>query len=340
MDQAEALRNVVKLKKQENKPNARVITITSGKGGVGKSNVAVNLAVWMKKCGKRVIIFDADFGLANVEVMFGAAPRYNLSDVLYHGKRIADVITEGPMGIGFISAGSGIVGLNNLSPDQMEAMVRSFAELDGLADIIDVITEGPMGIGFISAGSGIVGLNNLSPDQMEAMVRSFAELDGLADIILIDTGAGISDQVLRMILASREVLLVTTPDPSSLTDSYSLLKALYTNPAFERKGTKISVLANRVLSEEEGRSVYEKLNSVVFQFLQGSVFYAGMIPQDTALEKAVRQQQPVSLYLPFSRSAKAFERAALGLLNGAWKQEEREGGISRMFSGFWKHRQL
>lgn len=293
MDQAEALRNVVKLKKQENKPNARVITITSGKGGVGKSNVAVNLAVWMKKCGKRVIIFDADFGLANVEVMFGAAPRYNLSDVLYHGKRIADVITEGPMGIGFISA-----------------------------------------------GSGIVGLNNLSPDQMEAMVRSFAELDGLADIILIDTGAGISDQVLRMILASREVLLVTTPDPSSLTDSYSLLKALYTNPTFERKGTKISVLANRVLSEEEGRSVYEKLNSVVFQFLQGSVFYAGMIPQDTALEKAVRQQQPVSLYLPFSRSAKAFERAALGLLNGAWKQEEREGGISRMFSGFWKHRQL
>lgn len=293
MDQAEALRNVVKLKKQENKPNARVITITSGKGGVGKSNVAVNLAVWMKKCGKRVIIFDADFGLANVEVMFGAAPRYNLSDVLYHGKRIADVITEGPMGIGFISA-----------------------------------------------GSGIVGLNNLSPDQMEAMVRSFAELDGLADIILIDTGAGISDQVLRMILVSREVLLVTTPDPSSLTDSYSLLKALYTNPAFERKGTKISVLANRVLSEEEGRSVYEKLNSVVFQFLQGSVFYAGMIPQDTALEKAVRQQQPVSLYLPFSRSAKAFERAALGLLNGAWKQEEREGGISRMFSGFWKHRQL
>lgn len=293
MDQAEALRNVVKLKKQENKPNARVITITSGKGGVGKSNVAVNLAVWMKKCGKRVIIFDADFGLANVEVMFGAAPRYNLSDVLYHGKRIADVITEGPMGIGFISA-----------------------------------------------GSGIVGLNNLSPDQMEAMVRSFAELDGLADIILIDTGAGISDQVLRMILASREVLLVTTPDPSSLTDSYSLLKALYTNPAFEHKGTKISVLANRVLSEEEGRSVYEKLNSVVFQFLQGSVFYAGMIPQDTALEKAVRQQQPVSLYLPFSRSAKAFERVALGLLNGAWKQEEREGGISRMFSGFWKHRQL
>ncbi len=291
MDQAEALRNVVKLKKQENKPNARVITITSGKGGVGKSNVAVNLAVWMKKCGKRVIIFDADFGLANVEVMFGAAPRYNLSDVLYHGKRISDVITEGPMGIGFISA-----------------------------------------------GTGIAGLNNLSPDQMETMVRSFAELDGLADIILIDTGAGISDQVLRMILASREVLLITTPDPSSLTDSYSLLKALYTNPAFERKEIKISVLANRVLSEEEGRNVYEKLSSVVFQFLQGSVFYAGMIPQDTALEKAVRQQQPVSLYLPFSRSAKAFERAALGLLNGAWKQEEWEGGISRIFSGFWKHR--
>ena len=115
MDQAEKLRSVVKLKKQNYKPDARVITVTSGKGGVGKSNVAVNLAVQMQKMGKRVLVFDADFGLANVEVMFGAIPKYNLADVIYHGKQITEIISEGPMGIGFVSGGTGVTGLGNLT---------------------------------------------------------------------------------------------------------------------------------------------------------------------------------------------------------------------------------
>lgn len=290
MDQAEMLRNAVKLKKQVNKPNARVITVTSGKGGVGKSNVAVNLAVQMQKQGKRVIVFDADFGLANVEVMFGAIPKYNLGDVIYHGKRISEIISEGPLGIGFISG-----------------------------------------------GTGITGLNNLSQDQVVYMIQSLGELDQLADVILIDTGAGISDHVLEFVMASPEVLLVTTPEPSSLTDSYSLLKALYKNPKFRRQETKISVLANRVTSTGEGRNVYEKLQSVVTQFLQGEIFYAGMIPQDSALEKAVRQQQPVSIYTPASKSARAFELMASNILNNEQRQERASLGISQLFSNFWKH---
>ena len=107
MDQAQQLRNVMK-QNMTNAPmlnNARVVTITSGKGGVGKSTVSVNLAVWLRKMGKRVIIFDADFGLANVEVMFGAVPQFNLSDLIYRGKTIKEIITTGPMDIGFISGG-------------------------------------------------------------------------------------------------------------------------------------------------------------------------------------------------------------------------------------------
>ena len=134
MDQAEKLRSVVKLKKQNYKPDARVITVTSGKGGVGKSNVAVNLAVQMQKMGKRVLVFDADFGLANVEVMFGAIPKYNLADVIYHGKQITEIISEGPMGIGFVSGGTGVTGLGNLTDEQISYLLHCFGDLDRRGD--------------------------------------------------------------------------------------------------------------------------------------------------------------------------------------------------------------
>ena len=178
MDQAQQMRNVIKQHKMKNQNTARVVTVTSGKGGVGKSSIAVNLAIQMRKAGKKVIIFDADFGLANVEVMFGAIPQYNLSDLIFQEKNIRDIITPGPMDIGFISG-----------------------------------------------GSGIIGLNNLYHEQIVYLVNCINELNDLADYIIIDTGAGISDQVLEFVIASPDVILVSTPEPSSLTDSYSLLKA-------------------------------------------------------------------------------------------------------------------
>ena len=287
MDQAQQLRNVIKKHNQINQNTARVVTVTSGKGGVGKSNLAVNLAVQLRKEGKRVVIFDADFGLANVEVMFGAIPQYNLSDFIYRGKGIKEIITPGPMDIGFISG-----------------------------------------------GSGIIGLNNLYREQIMYLVKSIDELNEIADFIVIDTGAGISDQVLEFVMASPEVLLVSTPEPSSLTDSYSLLKALYRNPNFVAGSTTIHVVSNRVTSTEEGQAVYDKLNSVVSQFLHGKLNYLGMIPQDAALEKAVRQQQTVSLLEPNAKSAKAFEVLAGNLLNGTHKQVSMRRGIGQMFSGF------
>ena len=119
MDQAENLRNIIKMNQQPQRPVARVITVTSGKGGVGKSNTAINLAIQFRQMGQRVIILDADFGLANIEIMFGTVPRHNLCDLIYQGKNIKDIITWGPGGVGFISGGSGIAGLSNLSREYL-----------------------------------------------------------------------------------------------------------------------------------------------------------------------------------------------------------------------------
>ena len=123
MDQAENLRNMIRRQNQSNIINARVIAVTSGKGGVGKSNLSVNLALELTRMGKKVIILDADFGLANVEVMFGIIPEYNLSDIMFKGKEIKDIVTEGPEGVGFISGGSGIANLVNLDQDQVKRLV-------------------------------------------------------------------------------------------------------------------------------------------------------------------------------------------------------------------------
>ena len=288
MDQAEQLRRIIKGSVPPKRPLARVITVTSGKGGVGKSNFAVNLAVQLSKAGKRVIIFDADMGLANVEVMFGAIPKYNLSDMIYHGKKLKEIITEGPMEIGFISGGNGITGMNNLTKNQLSRLV-----------------------------------NNLN------------ELDELTDFILIDTGAGIANNVMEFVSASPEVLLVLTPEPSSLTDSYSLIKALYGNPGFARHSTNIEVVVNRTVSMDDGQIVYEKLSSVISKFLQGEVHFFGTIPQDGLLEKSVRAQKIVSMTAPNARSARAFERLAQSLIDGEPNIEPDRQGIRELFYNFF-----
>ena len=291
MDQAEQLRNVIKVHNQNNMNTARVVAVTSGKGGVGKSNLSVNLAACLRKAGKRVIIFDADFGLANIEIMFGAMPKYNLSDVIFHGKSIQEIITQGPMEIGFISG-----------------------------------------------GSGIVSLNGLQPEQIKYLVKSINELNNLAEYIIIDTGAGISEQVLEFVVTSPEIILVTTPEPTSLTDSYSLLKTLFKKKEFNPNDTVIHVVANKVHSTEDARAVYEKLNSVIAQFLHGNLNYLGMIPQDLAVEHAVRQQKVVSISEPNSKAAKAFEILASNLLQDAGEETQPRRGLAQLFASLFNRK--
>ena len=266
MDQAEQLRNIIKASNQPQRPLARVITVTSGKGGVGKSNTAINLAIQFRKMGQRVIILDADFGLANIEIMFGAVPKHNLCDLIYQGKNIKEIITWGPMEVGFISG-----------------------------------------------GSGIAGMSNLSRDYLNYIVQNLVQLDEMADTIIIDTGAGISDAVLEFLVASGEILLVTTPEPTSITDSYSLLKALNRHPRYSGETTSVKVIANKVADEEEAKALFAKLEAVVVRYLRVPVTYLGMIPQDQLLARAVMQQMPVSLENPRARSTLAYEELAAKL---------------------------
>lgn len=285
MDQAESLRNIIKMNNQPQRPLARVITVTSGKGGVGKSNTAINLAIQFRQMGQRVIILDADFGLANIEIMFGAVPKHNLCDLIYQGKNIREIITWGPGDVGFISG-----------------------------------------------GSGIAGLSNLSRDYLIYIIQNLAELDAIADIVIVDTGAGISDAVLEFLVASGEILLVTTPEPTSITDSYSLLKALNRHPRFSREMSQIKVIANKVENDEEGRALFTKLNAVVARYLKLPVSYLGAIPQDQNLSRAVMQQMPVSLANPNAKSARAYQRIAGTLMYGDREEAVQKRGMAAFFS--------
>ena len=285
MDQAEQLRNIIKASVQPQRPLARVITVTSGKGGVGKSNTAINLAIQFRKMGQKVIILDADFGLANIEIMFGTVPKHNLCDLIYQGKSIRDIITWGPMEVGFISG-----------------------------------------------GSGIAGMSDLSKDYLNYIIQNLVELDEMAYTIIVDTGAGISEAVLEFLVASGEILLVTTPEPTSITDSYSLLKALGRHQRYSADTSQIKVIANKVFSEAEAEALYEKLEAVVSRYLKVPISYLGMIPQDNQLAKAVMQQMPVSLDNPRARSALAYEAIAARLMNKELNRNLTKRGMAAFFS--------
>ena len=285
MDQAEQLRNIIKANNVPKRPLARVITVTSGKGGVGKSNTSINLAIQFRRMGQRVIILDADFGLANIEIMFGAVPKHNLCDLIYQGKSIKEIITWGPEDVGFISG-----------------------------------------------GSGIAGLSNLNRDYLVYIIQNLAELDAIADTIIVDTGAGISDAVLEFLVASGEILLVTTPEPTSITDSYSLLKALGRHPRFSQDASQIKVIANRVGKQEEGLALFNKLNTVVNRYLKLPISYLGAIPQDELLANAVMQQMPVSIQNPNAKSSQAFELIAAKLMNKELNKTLNKRGMAAFFT--------
>ena len=286
MDQAQQLRNIIKQQNMQQQHLARVITVTSGKGGVGKSNMSVNMAIQLSRLGKKVIILDADFGLANVEVMLGTRPKYNMADMIFGGKDIRDVICKGPENIGFISGGSGIKELSNLSKDQISGIINMMYGLDSL-----------------------------------------------------DTGAGISDAVIDMVLASSEVLLVTTPEPTSITDAYALLKTINKTPGFNAENTKIRMIGNRTLNMSDGYDLYNKLNSVVERFLNMKMEYLGAVPFDVNLTKAVMRQQPVSIAYPNTPAVKSIKAMAKTLID--MEQSETKSvrtGLSGLFSKMFHNR--
>ncbi len=288
MDQADKLRQLVQQKSAPRKV-ARVITVTSGKGGVGKSSLSVNLAIQFSRMGKKVIVFDADFGLANIEIMLGIRPQYNLADLMFRGKNLEDIITEGPEGIGFISG-----------------------------------------------GSGIQELTMLSREQIIYLTQKLFQLDKIADIIIIDTGAGIADSVMEFVAASSEVLLVVTPEPTSITDAYALLKTLNRKSDFSAKNTKIKMIANRTTRDSEGLELYDKLAIVSEKFLNIPIEYLGAVPQDLNVSKAVIQQKPVTVLYQSSGAAKAISSLSEKLSDDPGEVVHEKKGMAQLFSNLIK----
>lgn len=291
-DQADKLRQIIEnLKsrqtshseeqKTENHNNsARVITVTSGKGGVGKTNVTVNLAVALSELGLRVVILDADFGLANIDVLFGIIPQYSLVDVIHNQKSILEVLSKGPKDIKFLSGGSGV-----------EELVK------------------------------------MDKEQMETFLNNIGVLDNICDIILIDTGAGLSDSVMKFVMASDEVLLVTTPEPTSITDAYALVKMI----SNRNREKVVKVLVNRAEDEKEARDVLNRLTMVSEKFLGLKIRSLGYLLRDDMVIKAVKLQQPFTICYPKSQASKAIASIARGLLDIDDRSSSKEETGARSF---------
>lgn len=243
----------------------RVISITSGKGGVGKTNVAANLALALSRSGKRVLILDADLGLANMDVLLGLNPKYSIHHVIKGEKRLDEIIVEAPGGFQVLPAASGIQELTELDQSQRLFLLD---ELDMLHDRFDVL--------------------------------------------LIDTGAGISANVMYFNFAAMEKVVVVTNEPTSLTDAYALIKVLVKK--YQQK--KFKILVNQARDEKEADRIYRQLSRVVDRFLGSlSMDYLGWVPYDKYVSQAVRQQQAVLDLYPDSAASRSFVKVAEDLLN-------------------------
>ena len=287
MDQATRLRQMVQ--NNTTQSNARVIAVTSGKGGVGKTSISVNMAVEMAKRGKKVVIFDADFGLANVEVMLGIRPRYNLLDLIHNNKTMTEIITNGPNGIGFVSGGSGVAEL---------------ATLDSYS--------------------------------IKLLVSEMVKLDSMYDVVIIDTGAGITDSVMEFVMVSPEVLLVVTPEPTSITDAYSLLKVLRRRDDFNPLYKSINVVANRVNDVNEGTEIFNKINTVSAKFLNTKLNFLGAIPYDRNASMAIIEQKPVVMAYPSTQASKNISLLVNKLFDEPQSVVQEKEGMANVFMKFLK----
>ncbi|WP_346354651.1 MinD/ParA family protein [Azotosporobacter soli] len=272
-DQAEKLRKMVEDNSFKNKSSvikaqaseAKVITVTSGKGGVGKTNFTVNLALALAQLGKRVLILDADLGMANVDVVLGCSAPYNILHLLEEGFGIQDIVVDAPGGIKFISG-----------------------------------------------GSGIYQLANLNEQQLQNIIHQVVVCDDWADIILVDTGAGLNKGVMKFVIAADEVIIVTTPEPTAITDAYAMMKAY----ASYQGVAPLRLIVNRVVEKEEGDLVVGKLMNVAMRFLGVSVTELGLVYEDRNMVKAVKSQKPLLTTYPGTISAKCIMEIAERMVTG------------------------
>ena len=246
-------------KRKSRESYTRVIAVTSGKGGVGKSNIVANLGFVLSRLGKKVLILDADLGLGNLDVLLGLAPKYNLSHAISGTKTIPEIVVEGPGKIKILPASSGIQELSDLTDEQKSRMLTA---LDSLIDSVD--------------------------------------------IFLIDTGAGISSNVMHFNSSAQEIVVVVSPEPTSITDAYALMKVLSLD--YSRK--KFKLVVNMAKSSKEAMDVHRQLEMVADRFLDIEIEYMGHVLIDENVKRGVRLQKVVSEINPDTKASRCFASLA------------------------------
>ena len=260
----------------------RVISVTSGKGGVGKSNVVSNLAIAMSMQGKKVLVIDADLGLGNLDVLLGLSPAYNLNHVLNGEKNLSEILIDGPAGIKIIPAGSGVQEFTSLGQHERLMLL----------------------------------------DELDMLEEQF-------DIMIVDTEAGISENVTYFTVAAQEIIVVVTPEPTSITDVYALIKLLATRYSEHH----FKVLVNMAKDSEDALEVFRKLANVAGRFLDISLDYLGCVVKDEKVIEAVKRQKAVSELFPESEAAICFTTLAKRVIENS-RQTRLKGNIQFFFSRF------
>jgi flagellar biosynthesis protein FlhG len=254
----------------------RVITIASGKGGVGKSNFALNFALCLTELGQKVIVIDLDIGMANIDILMGTTPKWHLMDMIEQKKRIWDVLEKGP--------------------NQLE---------------------------YLAGGTGFNQLLQLGDEERQYFFEELEKLHGYADLILIDTGAGLTAESQQCHLAADEVILLTTPEPTSMADAYSIVKILHRH----KPELSFQLLINRVNNPKEGLEVASKFKMAVQSFLNKDLKIFGAMPEDEAVRRAVLKQVPFYLAFPRSQATIMMKKLAERFLSGPDTTGNESGGL-------------
>ncbi|SDO83688.1 MinD/ParA family protein [Halobacillus aidingensis] len=267
-DQAEVLRR--RIQEMEGEKQAKTIAIASGKGGVGKSNFCINFALQLMRNDKKVLIFDLDIGMGNIDILMGKSPRRTFVDLFREEMSIRDIIELGPESLSYIAGGSGLSHIFELDQTKFAYFQSEFEEL----------------------------------------TKSF-------DYILFDMGAGATQDSLHFISSAHEAIVVTTPEPTSLTDGYAMIKHL----VHKDKSLPIKILVNRSLNEKNGRNTFDRLSLVVERFLEAEVALLGVLPDDRSVLEAVNKQQPFVIDRPKSKVSRSLEELVRDYLNESHSHE-------------------
>ena len=279
-DQAQRLREIMRSNNPDSsRRNTRIIAVSSGKGGVGKTNIAINMALAYAQMGKKVIVMDADLGLANVNVVLGIIPRYNLYHLIRKQKKMKDIIQETSYGIRIVAGASGFSKIANLSDEERKTMIEELGELSN------------------------------------------------ADVLIVDTGAGVSNNVLSFIAAADDAIIVTTSEPTAITDAYGIIKIIATE--IDNVNIGLKLIVNRVKSTMEGRRVAERVINIAGQFLNLKIDYLGFVYDDAIVHTAVVKQKPFLL-------ADAKSKASICIKHIVGRLENIEYKEGSSISGFLK----